>query len=536
MSKKIFDFMGIKRIEIPKTDADFMAENGYGLAIIKKFLPNVLATHKSNAVKEKKLYDFYLGEQDIYSKERLYQKDCENNNKIVENHAFRQVNFKVGMITGEKRDYTYKVGSKGDDLKYLDYYFTDCNFFGKDQELKEWIFSTGIGVTYVGARKDIIVDDGIDQITGLAKSRYKTVADGYDVRTEAPFTFSVLEPYTNFVVYSSGRDKEPLFCASIVEVDVGDSEHIEIRKKIQIETRYATFETTTDLNYGDIKELAMVGKPKVLQYIPMTEHRVNPARKGIVELNYDLYNSVNILISSVADMVVDNANVILVFKNTDIDGADVLKMKEAGAIIINDANNGANADLDTIKISIDYAGLNTYYEQRISKMYDIAGVALASGAVTSGGDTGQARVLGNGWENSYKSSERDVVSLLPSDYDVLKKILMICKQVPNNPVDELSASEIDIKYRINQNDNFLVKAQGIAQLAGVHFPKKEIIKASGLFSDANTVATEWEEEVEKAVARSESEATNGNIGKSDNADTNVEVPTAEVEEGNNSQE
>lgn len=528
MSKVKYDFQGIKRIEIPKTDADFMPDKNFGIDTIKKYLPQILSTHQSNADKEKQLYEYYLGEQDIHQKQRLYQKDCENNNQIVENHAFRQVNFKVGMITGEKRDYTYKVGSKGDDLKFLDYYFTDVDFFAKDKELKEWIYSTGIGVSFVAPRTDIIEPMGIDSVTGNQTFGY---SKSYDVNTEAPFDLSILDPKDNFVVYSSGRNKEPLFCVSIVEVDVGN-EIIDTRKELYIETRYANFKTTSDIGYGDIQEIEKVSE-KFLKYIPMIEHSTNRSRLGIVELNYDLFNSVNTLISSVADMIVDNANVILVFKNTDISAEQVLEMKQAGAIIISDANGGGTADLDTIKIEINYEGLNTYYEQRVSQMYDIASVALASGQVTSGGDTGQARLLGGGWNNSYTMANNDITTLLKGDYLVLKQILMICKQVPNNPVNELSASQIDIKYRINQNDNFLVKAQGIAQLAGVNFPKEEIIKASGLFSDTNTVAMKWKAEVEEARARNEADAVNGNIGKT----TSPNTENAVVDEtGNNSQE
>lgn len=526
-----FGFNGIKRIEIPKTDSDF-ATGDFGLETIKKYLPNILATHKQNAVKEKLLYDFFLGKQDISNKKRLYDKDSENNNKIVENHAFRQVNFKVGMITGEKRDYTYKVGSKGDDLKYLDYYFTDVDFFGKDKELKEWIYATGLGVSYVGMRMDLIVADGVDAMSGQERYRYKNADDGYDVKSEAPFEYSILCPYDNFVVYSSGRTREPLFCVSIVDIDVGKDDKIETRKQIQIETKYATFKTDTDLNYGDIKSLSMVKLPKALQFIPMVEHSINQSRQGIVELNYTLFNSINTLVSNVVDMIVDNANVILVFKNTDVTRELVLEMKKGGAIIIKDSD-GAEADLSTIKIEIPFDGLNNFYEQRISQTYDIAGVPLASGQVTSGGDTGQARLLGGGWNNAYTMANNDITTLLKYDYMVLKQILMICRQIPNNPVNELTASQIDIKYRINQNDNFLVKAQGIAQLAGVRFPKEEIVKASGLFSDTNTVAMKWRDEENEALARGESEAVNGNIGKTDTLTTE---PTAEDEQGNNSQE
>ena len=80
-----FEFKGIKRIEIPKLDSDFSGQD-YGLSIIKKYLPNILAEHTKNADKIKFLYDYFLGEQDILAKERRYQTDKYNNNRIIENH------------------------------------------------------------------------------------------------------------------------------------------------------------------------------------------------------------------------------------------------------------------------------------------------------------------------------------------------------------------------------------------------------------------------------------------------------------------
>ena len=99
-----FDFKGIKRIEIPKRDADFMGQSDYGFSIIKKYLPNILATHRQNARKIEFLHNYLLGEQDILAKERPHDVDKKNNNQIIENHANRQVEFKVGFLTGEQRD------------------------------------------------------------------------------------------------------------------------------------------------------------------------------------------------------------------------------------------------------------------------------------------------------------------------------------------------------------------------------------------------------------------------------------------------
>ena len=486
-----FKYKGIKRIEIPKVDDDFRGTD-LGEAIIRKYLPEILSTHQKNAAKINFLYNYYLGMQDILNKERLYSKDSDNNNIVVENHAYRQVNFKVGFLTGEKREYTHKADTDTDDLIFLDRYFTNVKFFSKDTDLKDWIYATGIGCTYTAPRTDIIFTDA----NGV--TRYKTANEGFDVNFDAPFTFSTINPTENFVVYSSRFDKNPLFCVSVVEVDVGNSETVEKRKELHIETRYASFLIQSDLSYSTFyfpDNDRMIGKPKTLNYLPIIEYSTNAERMGIVELNRELFNSINTLKSSTEDMIVDNANAIMVFKNVDISADDVQKMKEAGAIIISDAESskpGSTADLKTITIEIPFEGLSTYYDQTLQQCYDIAGVPLASGAVTSGGDTGQARLLGGGWNNAYIIINKDINSLLRYDYEELELILLLCKQVPNCPVDKLHASQVDIKYRINQNDNFLVKAQGIQNLYNVNMPKDEILKASGLFNDITTVSKKWE--------------------------------------------
>ena len=521
-----FEYKGIKRIEIPKVDDDFRGDD-FGESVIRKYLPQILATHSLNAKKINFLYNYYWGMQYVLNKQRLYSKDSANNNIVVENHAYRQVNFKVGFLTGEKREYTHKADTDSDDLIFLDRYLTNVKFFSKDTDLKDWIYSTGIGCTYTAPRTDIIVTDA------NGRTRYKNESEGFDVKFDAPFTFNTIDPKDNFVVYSSRFDKTPLFCVSIVEIDVGEGENIEKRKELHIETRYASFIVESDVGYVNFyypENERWTGKPKSLNYLPIIEYSTNAERMGIVELNRELFNSINTLKSSTEDMIVDNANAILVFKNVDIDSEAVQQMKEAGAIIISDAESskpGSTADLKTITIEIPFEGLSTYYDQTLQQCYDIAGVPLASGAVTSGGDTGQARLLGGGWNNAYIIINKDINSLLRYDYEELELILLLCKQVPNCPVDKLHASQVDIKYRINQNDNFLVKAQGIQNLYNVNMPKDEILKASGLFNDITTVSKKWE--INDEEIRNQEQQTKETVKVS-------ETSTLTANDGNNSQE
>lgn len=489
-----FDFRGIKKIEIPYADKDF-ADGDYGESILNKYMQPILNAHAKNEEKERYLYEYMQGLQDIRFKNRLYEKDQKNNNIISQNHAYRQVQFKVGFLTGEQREYTHKSDVQTDDLIYLDRYFSDTQFFAKDKDIKEWAYATGVGVALVEPRTDIIGENG-----------YYTKEQGFDIENEAPFHFESIEPTKNFVVYSSGRTKEPLFCVSITEVDKGTDGVIALENLITIETRYAYFECDTGKTYKGFQKVAKKGKNKSLHYLPMIEQTYNASRMGVVELNKDSFNAVNNLLSNVEDMVIDNANMIFVFKNIDADKLDLENLKERGAVVISDTPDmraGGTADLKTIKIEIPFDGFIDYTESLLVPSYDIAGVPLASGQVTSGGDTGQARLLGGGWNNAYIAINSDITTFKKSDYKILETILLTCRQVPNCPVNELYASQIDIKYRINQNDNLLIKAQSIYQLWQANFPYEETIKASGLFSDSVTVAKKWQEKDEKEKQQSE---------------------------------
>ena len=514
-----FDFKGIKQITIPKRDSDF-STGDYGWSIIKKYMPSIMATHLKNAEKIEYLYNYFLGIQDILSKERLHEVNQSNNNREVENHANRQVEFKVGFLCGENRDYTHKADSNSDDLIFFNRYLTDCDFYAKDIDIKQYIYATGIGVSRTVPRTDIIVSDGIDPLTKAPITRYATEKDGYNVDFEAPFEFDCVDPMENFNVYSSSSNRQKLFSVSYVDVDVSgenDSQPI-ILKEILVETRYAIFRFKSDTKfysfYWTNDEVEITIKPSYLRYLPLIEFSVNRDRIGIIEKNRSSFNTINIFRSATNDMVIDNANSILVFKNVDVEGETIKEMRKAGAIIISDnqsARTGGNASVDTVTVQIEFEKMATYIDQVLQNCYDIAGVPLASGQVTSGGDTGQARLLGGGWNNAYIIIHKEIQKLLQFDYEQLKLILMLCKQVPNCPLNELYASQIDINYRVNQNDNLLVKTQSMVNLYQIHCDIEFILKACGLSNDIKTDAQKWKANIEKVQKEQQSQTTTENI-------------------------
>lgn len=532
--KPQFDFKGIKRITIPKLDSDFLASKGYGWDIIKKYLPSILETHRKNAEKIEYLYNFKLGVQDILKKTRKHKVDNKNNNIEVENHATRQVEFKVGFICGEPRVYTHKSDSDSNDLLYLMRYYSDCDFYSKDTDKIDWVYTCGIGVTKTTPRTDIIIQGKeFDEITQKPITRYMTSEEGYNVEFESPFKYNIKDPRENFVVYSSGDDTEDLFCVSYVDIDIsGISERPMYAKRLQIETRYAIFEFEADSQfqtfYWEADKVNII--PKDIHYLPLIEFDIDKDRIGLIEKNKSSFNTINLFRSHINDMVVDNANSILLFKNVDVDSKTIQEMIEAGAVVIKDGQNGAStatAGFENVTIQIPFEEMTTYIEQVTQNAYDIAGVPLASGSVTSGGDTGEARAKGNGWDNAIIVANRETTKLKQYDYKQLKLFLMICKRVPKCPLDELYASQVDIKYHFERNYNVQAKAQSMKYLYDMNMPLEFILKAGGLSNDIKTDSKQWQDRIDRvnaleakreksnqtSIEQIETKETNGNNSK-----------------------
>lgn len=476
-----FSFQGLRKIRIP-IKPDEMRTPARAKEILVEYLNICLSAHMDNVKKIKYYENFYEGKQDIYSKVRPYASNV--NNQIVENHAKRQVDFKVNFMLGDKMQFSHKSDDCNDDLHYFDRFLADSGFHTEFMETKKDAFKFGVGTTFVQPRTDIINDDG-------------TYSEYYDKDTESPFSINCVSPIENFVVYSSYVGETPLFCVNIANVtpaqiiDADGSSYI-----ITIYTREHIFiyQDRPLPNAINNTVLPIVKKqPVSYQCLPIIEHIFNKERIGIIELNISLFNDINAVISNCADSIFDSANKLYVFKNVDADEETINQMIAAGAVVIKTNNPELPASFETIDVQFSQQDINTYYEQRVSKAYDIAGVPLASGVTSSGGDTGKARLLGGGWENAYTIIKGDIIGCEKTDYMLLKQLIMICQTIPDNKVNELSASQIEIHYNINPNDDILSKTQSVTNLYSVNMPKELILKYTNLSFDPCADALKWEE-------------------------------------------
>ena len=87
---------------------------------------------------------------------------------------------------------------------------------------------------------------------------------------------------------------------------------------------------------------------------------------------------------------------------------------------------------------------------------------------------------------------------------------------------------VDIKYRINQSDNILAKAQAMMNLYSMNMPKEEILKIVPVASDITTVSDKWEtkDKLANRIAKAQETTTENAV---------VEMPSLELTD-NGSQE
>lgn len=508
-----FTTKGITKIKIP-VKADEISSAEFGLNILKRYLPSCLQTHRANQQKEIYFSNVFNGIQDIQYKTNPYDED--NNNKTVENHALRQVNFKVDFLLGDDIQFSHKADSNNDDLIYLERFLTDSGFYTEYREIKKDMYKMGVGVSYTQPRIDIIDENGL------------FTANGYDKDTETPFVFKNVNPIHNFVVYSSYIEESPLLCVSIVDKTYYKnslpiaSYDLAVWLKTALGVFYYEFES--GMNYiFDLTAPPKTIKLQAFPHLPIIEHSCNKERLGIIEINLDLFNAINFVISNSQDAIYNAVNQVLVFENVEITQDQVESIKKNGIVKINSTGDpNSPSKFSTLEMKFNHADVNVFYEQRVTKAYDIVGVPLASGVTTSGGDTGKARLLGGGWENAYTIAKGEIVGMKKADYEQLKLILATCRQVPNSKVNELSASQIDIKYNINPNDNILSKAQSAMNLFSIKMPPKMILQKTGLSLDVTTDSKEWQASIETAKAE-EKEKREAEVKKAEQrlADTNI---------------
>ena len=394
------------------------------------------------------------------------------------------VEFKKGYMYGDDVKYSCADDTMcTDDITIINRYMKSQNKSSKNVEIAQDVYVAGSGNRIV-LPKPL----GID----------------YDISRDAPFDIYNLEYSNSFIVYSSNFTKEKLFGGIITTIDSTDPNNVIYQLMIyeSICGPMSFISVEMLLDFILTRDILLKKQDITLGICPFVEWRINKVRMGIVERVESLCDAVNTISSNSVDNVVDFVNSILVVYNQNIDKKAKKEVDQNGAMSLNTIDPSRPADAKYLTNLLNNADVNTKYEALVKVAYALVGVPQANTQTTSGGDTGEARLLGGGWARADIVAKQDEILLKDSEREMLEIVINICSKHPQCEINDIYASDIEINFSRTKNDNLLVKVQALTQLIQMNVPKEVALNIVGLVGDPHEVAHAWEDEVKKAQQRS----------------------------------
>ena len=494
---------GIQKIKIPVKSDELTIEK------IVPYLPHILDVFYENKGKIDHFFSVLKNQHDILTKTRRYDDDSENNNKVVTPYLYEMVRFKTGYAFGNPKEYAQSEMAQSNGLKYINRYSKDASERSKDKNVANSVYTAGNGYYFIEPK-----------------------STSFDAESEAPYVIYDKTPDTCAKVYSSYNGEEELFDILVNTYVIREQNQQKTKTivSIYLPDYYYEYESTDGWNNFYEIENRTKQRP-IYKMLPLVEKYANEERIGIVELAESLQDAIDKLHSDQLDNVDDLVNELLVFMNTILgkdqnEEATFLKnAKKAGVIVLNDKNPDIKADVKTITQKLDYNGIISIIETLKRDMFDSCGVPIPSSDTSNGAKAGAVE-KGNGYDNAYNRILDDYNSFEIADREVLKRKLFICKSFSNSKVNDLYASELDIKYNPNMSDNMLTKSQSYVNFVEHGVPPVLAIQWCRISNDAITPAKQIEEyqaklEEEKAKKEAEQQAQQNNgIDTSNGEDIN----------------
>lgn len=436
---------------------------------IVKVVSDVLAIHSKNAEEIKYLIDYERGITPIQQREKEGRKDIDY--RINENHAAEIKTFKVGYvfsspITLVQRAVEDNKQSTVDDKRIarLNEMMFEQKKAAKDKKLAE-DFSIG----------------GTGYRMALPKKKKK--------RGEiSPFDILILNPLTTCVAYSNDVYQRRMLGISYVVKADGTT-------KIGAYTDDYYYELEGSEFGGALK---LVGEPKVngIGIVPIVEYRADEQRMGCFENVLDLLDALCILTSDRVNGLSQFVQNILWADNVILDEKQKQEVK-AGGWLFTKSDGATKATIQYLTQQLDQTSAQSVVDWIYEQILQITGTP-ARGKST-GGNTGQALVLSNGWTIAETAAKNTEIVFKESEMDFLEVVLEILAR--DKEVDEemksLSLSDIDSKFSRNKTDSILVKVQALQQLIETGVDPLASFKTVDLFSDPQQVWVDSKEIIEE---------------------------------------
>jgi SPP1 family phage portal protein len=450
---------GIPKIKIPIRPSELSIEG------IEKYLNSVFSDFEKNAASIRKDYDMYCLDHAILGKVRAHN-DTEINNIVLIPDLKAKVDWKTGYVFGNPIKYAQNKTSDTDDINYLNKYVRSACQRAVDKEVGTWAYATGVGYYFIEPK-----------------------SNDFSIESEAPYVLYALDSDTCAKVYSSFVGNEPLFDLIYTVYDEINADSSKQKVKV-LDIYLPDALYNYEKRAGDITWVRKSVKPRgIAKPLPLVEKRFNPDGIGIVAMGESMQYAVDHLVSNGLDNIEDIVNQIIVYKNCNLGDTDDEKANSHrtgmrnGCLVLNSASKDFPADVDTLKTELSLSEVRELFSIINEKFHSALGVPMATSNTNSGGTTKSGSEVANGYENAYNRALDDINTFIKADTELLQKIMWICQNTPDNKIDNLAASDIEIKYSLNLTDNILTKTQSYVNLVQTGVPPTIALRLCKLSND-----------------------------------------------------
>lgn len=423
---------------------------------IEQVVRETLKIHLQNANEIKYLMDYERGITPIQTREKKGREDV--NYKINENHAAEIKTFKVGYVFSSPITLTQRDQEEGDaDDKRV-------------AALNEFLFEQG------KAQKDKLL---AEDFTTCGVGYRMALPKKYDDGGASPFDILPLQPLTTYVVYSNDVYQRPILGVSYVIKADG-------KWLIGAYTDTHYFELESSSLGGGVRLITEKTAENGIGVVPIVEYRADDQRMGCFERVLDLLDGLSILTSDRVNGVAQFVNNILWADNVQAtpEQQDAVK---AGGWLFTKSDSNTKATVQFLNQQMDQSNAQALVDWAYDQILQITGTPARE--KSSGGNTGQAIVLSNGWQIAETAAKNTEVVYKDSEYrflNVILKILQADKDVPKE-MKTLKLSDIEIKFSRSNTDSLSVKVQALQGLLDAGIEPLTAIKTSSLFSDPQQV-------------------------------------------------
>ena len=416
--------------KIAYTDAERITDDN-----VVKIIGQCIGVFYGNKSAIRYLWRYYKGDQPVLYRTKISNEDIIN--KILENHAYEIVQFKVGQTYGEPVQF---ISRKDDDainnaVDELNDFMTDANKQEKDIKSGEWQSATGTSFKAIQSKEG-----------------------------EIPFRITAPTPMNTFIIYNRTTE-EPMLAVQELKDENG---------------RYYKLAFSETMSFKIVNSNVVSSKLHTYGGIPIVEYPNNHERISDIELVISMLDAINNMQSNRMDGIEQFVQSWIKFVNCDVDEEQFEKMKMNHALVVKSINKDNKSDVDIMTQELNQTQCQVAKDDLWDNALSI--LAIPTKQSNTGGDTQGAVELRNGWDFS-KTRAKLKDPIVKSSEKRLATVVLNTLRVSGNDL-KLSIRDFEVQINHSPQDNMYTKSQTLLQLLQCGIHPIVAIKTVGLWGDA----------------------------------------------------